>query len=76
LDGATILTNGTLWRLSVWGIHQIGADRWVQTSVAAPSGQHELVLHMARGSRTRDALTSIDQWLGSPFPGNRIIHVS
>ena len=75
LDGATILSHGSTWRLSIWGIHQIGADRWVQMSVGAASGCHELVLHMARASRTRDALTSIDQWLGSAFPTSRVIHV-
>jgi len=75
LDGATILSTGAQWRLSVWGIHQIGADRWIQMAVEAPSGRHELVLHMSRASRGRDALTSIDQWLGSPFPPSNVIHV-
>jgi hypothetical protein len=75
LDGATILSNGSTWRLSIWGIHQIGADRWVQMSVGTASGCHELVLHMARASRSRDALTSIDQWLASPCPTSRVIHV-
>ena len=75
LDGATILSNGSTWRLSVWGIHQIGADRWVQMSVGTASACHELVLHMARASRSRDALTSIDQWLASAFPTSRVIHV-
>ncbi len=75
LDGATILSNGSTWRLSIWGIHQVGADRWVQMSVGTASGCHELVLHMARASRGRDALTSIDQWLASPCPTSRVIHV-
>jgi len=75
LDSATILASGAVWRLSVWGIHQIGSERWIQLSAEAASARHELVLHMSKAGRSRDALTSIDQWLGSPFPASRVIEV-
>ena len=76
LDGASVLYGDVVWRLSVWGIHQIGTELWVQMSVAAGAAHHDLVLHMAHGARGRDAVASIEAWLESPFPASQILHVS
>lgn len=76
LDGATVKSDIGAWHLSVWGIHQIGTEQWLQLSATASSAREDLVVHMGQGTRVRDALASVEAWLGYPAAGqSRIIHV-
>jgi hypothetical protein len=75
LDGATVHHAGSAWRLCIWGIHQVGNERWIQMSASNGSVDHDLVLHAGQGARTSQLLASIEAWLACPlFPGG-IIHV-
>ena len=76
LDGATFHNHGEDWQIKVWGIHQTGVDSWIQISADAAAAHHDLVLHMTGEALVRDAIESIDGWLGSVLPSSHIIHVA
>jgi len=75
LDGATVQGHAGSWHLSVWSVHEVGAERWLQLSATTTSSREDFVVHMAPGTQTRDALACIEAWLGYPASQNRVIHV-
>ena len=75
IESATISHSGLTWRLKVWGIHQIGAERWVQMSASDQLHHHDLVVHLASDADPSDAVATLATWLRSPIPDGQIIHV-
>jgi hypothetical protein len=75
LDGAVVHDHGLTSRLCVLGIHEVGAERWIQMS-ADGSTVHNLVLHVAHTARRRDLIASIEAQLANPVSTSDIIHIS
>jgi hypothetical protein len=75
LDGAFVRDHGLTSRLCVFGIHEVGAERWIQMS-AAGSTVHRLVLHVTQTARSREVIASIEARLASPVSTSDIIHIS
>ena len=75
LDGALVLQAGIRWELRIWGIHEIGVERWIQMSASGGSTKHDLVLRLACSARVPDIVASLESWLGCLTPASRIIQV-
>ena len=75
LESAALPHSGLMWRLRVWGIHQIGSDRWVQLSASDQLHQHDLIVHLGPDARASDVVAALGSWLSSAIPDSRVIHV-
>jgi hypothetical protein len=75
LDSVTVRSAGSIWRLLVFAIHDMGAERWIQLSAIGVE-TYDLVLH-AKGPVPIDRfITSIEAWIADPTLTDRLIHVS
>ena len=75
LENAVIELGNRRWHLTVWGVHDKGADRWVQLSAADGLAQRDVVLHVKPDARRVDVMSSIQAWLAGLIDANQIIHV-
>jgi hypothetical protein len=75
LDGAVVHQDSLSWQLRILGIHEAGAERWIQLTAASGPLEHDLVLHMNPGARTANVITSIEEWFDTPVLAGRIIDV-
>ncbi len=75
LDGASVRTDASTWHLEVYGVHKLGAHRWVQVALAG-SPNFDLVVQISRTSAPTDAITAIEAWLEDPDPTRRVLQVS
>ena len=75
LDGAIVRRADANWPLSVYAIHETGADRWIQLA-ADGSGEHDLIVHATSATSTDDIIASVEAWLADPGSSGRVLHVS
>ena len=76
LENSFIELSNRRWHLTVWGVHEKGADRWVQLSAATNgSVQRDVVLHVKADARPSEVISSIEAWLAGMFDSTQIIHV-
>ena len=74
LDGAIVRRAEANWPLSVYAIHETGADRWIQLT-AAGSGERDLIVHATAAARSDEIIASVEAWLADPASSGRVIHV-
>jgi hypothetical protein len=75
LDGAVARHAGTTCTVNVYGIHDMGTERWIQLSVAGDRAC-DLIVRAARTASSSAVLGSIETWLANPRPDGRNIHVA
>jgi hypothetical protein len=75
LDGVMVRSGGSLWRLLVFAIHDMGAERWIQLSAIGVE-TYDLVLHAKEPVPTDRLIASIEAWIAAPALTDRLIHVS
>jgi hypothetical protein len=74
LDGAIVRRAEANWPLSVYAIHDTGADRWIQ--LAAPgSGRHDVIVRATTATTSEDIIASVEAWLADPVARTRVIHL-
>ena len=75
LDGAVARHAGTTCTVNVYGIHDMGTERWIQLSVAGDRAC-DLIVRAARAVSSAAVLGSIETWLANPRPDGRNIRVA
>ena len=74
LDGARARQGGLTWRLRIYAIHEVGAERWIQLA-AAGATVYELVVQATHAARSCDVIASIEAWLADPVSTSRVIRL-
>jgi hypothetical protein len=75
LDGVMVRSGGSIWRLLVFAIHDMGAERWIQLSAIGVE-TYDLVLHAKEPVPIERFIASIEAWIAAPALTDRLIHVS
>ena len=75
LDSVTVRSGGSIWRLLVFAIHDMGTERWIQLSAIGVE-TYDLVLHAKEPVPVDRFIASIEAWIAAPALTDRLIHVS
>jgi hypothetical protein len=65
LDGSRVSNERGSWLITVYCVYTMGAQRWVQVSLAGPRN-YTVTLRMSLGAGAPGASEAISEWLRNP----------